>query len=258
MIFLIVFSIVSLFRQFDAIKEFTAEKPVALKVSSVEDRDAELNQLAERLESFRQQLTDGKDTSLLLSAEDMNLAIAAYEPLKELRGTFHIDQIADGEMDISISFKINGKPRLPKKGETGWFNSDPRYLNAEIVAHPKLAKGEIALEIDSIKVPGKTVPEEFKEQMSPYRITQRYTEDAVIGPSMAKLTGVEIQGDKVLFRRKSGEKPSDNITREQVDSASSRFFKIIGIAATIFLTLVGIVLLIGIRAKKNRSESGSI
>jgi hypothetical protein len=127
--------------------------------------------------------------------------------------------------------------------------SDSRYLNATLIARPVLLKREIVLKVDDIQVPGARVPREFIEQMSPYRITERYVGDSVIGPVMAKLTRVGISDGKVVLTRVPGENPADAITNEQVNSASSRFFMVLGAAACLFLLFAGAVVFIGLRSK---------
>jgi hypothetical protein len=254
MVFLVVFSVFTLFRQFAEIEKFTADKPQALEVSKLEDQDAALNQLAEKLETFRQQLADDEETSLVLTPDEMNLAIAAYEPLKELRGTFRVIA-ADGEtLRIAISFPLNGKPRLARDGEPGWLASDPRYLVGTLVARPALAKRELILRIDGIEVPGATVPREFIGQMSPYRISERYLTHPVIGPAMAALTRAGVEDGKLRLDRIPGENPADAISDAEVDSAGTRFFTILGVAASLFLVFAGVVIFIGLRAK--RSQAG--
>ena len=52
-----------------------------------------------------------------------------------------------------------------------------------------------------------------------------------------------------------GETPSDMITDEQVDSASSRLFTMLGIAAACFLAFAGIVVFIGLRAKARKARN---
>ena len=249
MAFLIGFSVLTLFRQFNEIAKFTADKPVAIALSAVEGKQPELQNLAERIETFRQQLAGNAETSLALSADDLNLAIASYEAFKELRGTFHILSIEEKTARISISFPLNGKPRFTRAGEKSWITSDSRYLNGTMVAHPALLKNEIVLALDTIEVPGKKVAPEFIQQMSPYRITERYLSDPVIGPAMAKITRVGILDGKIIFTRKPGEVPADTITDAQVDSGSSRLFTTLGIAAVGFLTFAGVIILIGIRKK---------
>ena len=252
MVFLIGFSVLTLFRQFHEIAKFTEEKPILIEVSSLENKEPELNNLAERIEVFRQQLAGGSETSLALSADDINLAIATYDSFKELRGTFRVVSIDGETLHIAISFPLNGKPRLARKEEPGWIASDSRYLNGTLVARPHLLKQEVVLRLDAIEVPGKQVAPEFIDQMSPYRITERYLADKVIGPAMAKFTRVEVTEGKVVLTRKPNEIPADRITEAQVDSGSRKLFTTLGIAAALFLTFAGIIVLIGLRAKARK------
>ncbi len=252
MAFLIGFSIFALFRQFNEIAKFTGEKPVPIEVSSLDDKEPELNDLAERLEKFRQDLSGGEVVSLTLTVAELNLAIAAYEAFKELKGTLRVTSIEGEIMRLAISFPLNGKPRFARDDEPGWIASDSRYLNATMVARPALLKKEIVLRIDAIEVPGSDVPTEFIDQMSPYRITERYLTDPVLGPAMARLTRVAIADGKLVLTRDPGETPADMITDEQVDAASSRLFLALGLAATVFLVFAGIIIFIGLRSKGRR------
>jgi hypothetical protein len=249
MVFLVVFSVVTLFRQFNEIARFTGDKPQALEVSKVEGREAELNRLAEKVELFRQQLAGTGEARLALGPDEMNLAIAAYEPLKDLRGTFRVLSADDGKLRVAISFPMNGRPRLTREGEQGTITSDMRYLNGTLVASPALLKREVVLRVEDIEVPGATVPREFIEQMSPYRITERYLTDPVIGPAMAGLTRVTLDDGALAFAKVPGEVPQDVIGRDQVNHATSRLFVIVGVAASAFLLFAGAVVFIGLRAK---------
>lgn len=253
MVFLIGFSVLTLFRQFNEIAKFTDVKPVPIEVSSLDNKEADLNRLAERIENFRQQLAGDTEASLALTTEDLNLAIAAYEPLKELRGTLRVASIEGETLRLAISFPLNGRPRFTHEGESGWIASDPRFLNGTMVARPNLLKREVILSIDTIEVPGKKVAPEFIDQMSPYRIAERYLTDPVIGPAMAKFTRVGVADGKLLLTRMPNEIPADMITDRQVNSASTKLFTVLGIAAACFLAFAGVVVLIGIRAKARKS-----
>jgi hypothetical protein len=253
MVFLIGFSVLTLFRQFNEIAKFTDVKPVPIEVSSLDNKEADLNRLAERIENFRQQLAGDTEASLALTTEDLNLAIAAYEPLKELRGTLRVASIEGETLRLAISFPLNGRPRFTHEGESGWIASDPRFLNGTMVARPNLLKREVILSIDTIEVPGKKVAPEFIDQMSPYRIAERYLTDPMIGPAMAKFTRVGVADGKLLLTRMPNEIPADMITDRQVDSASTKLFTVLGIAAACFLAFAGVVVLIGIRAKARKS-----
>ena len=254
MVFLIGFSIFALFRQFSEIAKFTAEKPVLIEVSPLESQREELNILTQRLVKFRDELGGDAETSLTLSAEDVNLAIAAYDSFKELKGTFRVTKIENETLRIAISFMLNGKPRFTRDGEPGWVASDSRYLNGTLVARPFLMKNEIVLSLDTIEVSGAKVPREFIEQMSPYHITERYLADKILGPAMAKLTRIGIADGKIVLARKPNEIPIGVITNEQVDSGSQRLFMSLGLAATAFLIFAGIIVLIGLRAKAKKAS----
>ena len=247
MVFLIVFSTVTLFRQFNEIAKFTGEAPAKIEVSPLANQEPALNALTARLESFSRQLDGAVQASLELTPEDLNLAIAAYQPLADLRGTFRIVAIENDTLRIAISFPLNGKPRLSRAGETVWITSDSRYLNGTLVARPVLLKHEVVLKLDDIQVPGAAVPREFIEQMSPYRITERYLGDPVLGPLMAKLTRIGIADGKVVLTRVPGETSVDQISNEQVDHASNRFFGVLGIAACVFLLFAGVIVFLGLR-----------
>jgi hypothetical protein len=248
-----VFSTVTLFRQFNEIAKFTGEAPAKIEVSPLAAQEPALNALAARLAAFRQQLDGAVQASLELTPEDLNLAIAAYQPFADLRGTFRIVAIEGDTLRIAISFPLNGKPRLSRAGETGWITSDSRYLNGTLVARPVLLKHEVVLKLDDIQVPGAAVPREFIEQMSPYRITERYLGDPVLGPLMAKLTRIGIADGKVVLTRVPGETSADQISNEQVDHASNRFFGVLGIAACVFLLFAGVIVFLGLRGKSRSS-----
>lgn len=249
MIFLIGFSVFALFRQFGEIEKFTDEKPVPIPLAPIENQEPALNALAERIEKFRQDLAGDAEASLALSPADLNLAIAAYDSFKELRGTFNVTEIKGDKLHIAISFPLNGKPRFAKEGEPGWIASDSRFLNGTLVAQPGLLKKEIVLQLDDILVAKAKVVPEFIGQMSPYRITERYLLDPTLGPAMAKLTRVKIADGNLLLIRNPKETPADMITNAQVDSASSRLFLTLGLAATAFLVFAGIIVFLGLRSK---------
>ncbi len=249
-VFLLVFSGFSFFRQYNAIVKFTDEKPAPIEISSIENRETQLNSLAVRLETFRQELADNKDTSISLSVDDLNTALAIYEPLKDLRGTLRVLEIDPDSIRFATAFPLNGKPRLTHENESGLITVDRRYLNGFITAKPELFEGEVVLQVSNIEVPGKVVAPEFAARMTPYRIAERYTGHPTLGPAMKKLTGAEISEGYLVLRRKAGEKIPTSIDNKQVDSGANRLFKAFAIAASIFLIFVALVIFLGLRKKK--------
>ena len=257
MVFLIGFSVSVLFRQSAAIAEFTDEKPSLIPLEVLEDRESELNRLAEKLEAFRLAVDSEESAEMSLTAEEINLAIAAYEPFKDFRGTLRVSSVSPQEIRLKISFPLNGRPRLAKENEGGWIASDPRFLNGTMVAEPGLLNREIVLQIREIEVPWKKVAPEFIAQMSPYRVAERYVGGEGMGAVMAKLTAVELGEGTIRFIKTTGVVPSDTITREQVDSASQKIFIFFAVAASLFLLFVAFVIFMGLRLKKRRDAAVS-
>ncbi|MFT4176687.1 MAG: hypothetical protein QM627_08510 [Luteolibacter sp.] len=253
-LFLVFFSVFSFFRQANEIAKFTDTNPVPVAITPIDGRETEIQALNARLEAFHQQLDQKEPATLALSADDLNLAIAAYEPFNELRGTFRIEQITPENLHIGLSYRLNGKPRFTKEGEPGVMTSNFRYLNATLIARPWLEKNEISLRIDEVRVPGKTVPPEFAIRMSPLQIMQRYLDHPVMGPVMKKLTRIELADGQVLLKRIPGENQINTITNEEVDTASTRLFTVLGIMVTLFLLVVAVLIYTSYRRQLSKVE----
>ena len=249
LIFLMGFSVRTLFRQYDEIVKFTASEAKPLVTETLENRQAELAALKGRLVLFHQGLMSGEEVSLGLTPDEINLAINKFDAFRDLRGKFRVVGIDGDQLRIAICFQLNGKPRLGAKGEGQWVTSDPRYLIGTLVARPALLKREVVLRIDAIEVEGAKVPEGFIGQMSPYRLAERYLDDPMLGPAMAALTSVKLADGQMVFSKKPGEVPGDEIGRSEVDSSGKRLFSILGFAAVIFLTIAGLVVFLGLKKK---------
>jgi hypothetical protein len=255
MLFLIGFSTYVLFRQYAEIEKFTEPSPAPRSIVAIRDHETDIVALAESLEAFRQRLDGTPANELRLTPQEINLAIAAYEPLEELRGTFEVIAIHDDHLEIAISFTLNGKPRLTRDGESGWITSDSRHLNATIHARPALLQHEVILQILEIHpTSGAEVPREFIELMSPYRITERYLEHPVIAPAMAALTRVGIEDGTLVFTREPGVNPVDFISDSEVNSGARRFFLFFGAGASLFLMFASVVIFVGLRNAKKRDH----
>jgi hypothetical protein len=250
LVFLMVFSVLTLFRQYEEIVKFTASVPRQLETSAIENRRAELDTLKGKIVLFHEGLLSGEgDVSLELTPDEINLAIDAFDVFRDLRGNFRVVRIDDDKLEIAICFRLNGKPRLGRKDEGLWVTSDPRYLIGTLVSRPALLKHEVVLQIDAIEVDGAQVPEGFIGQMSPYRLAERYISDPILGPAMSSLTSVRVEDGCLVFSKRTGEVPGDEIGRGQVDSSGRRLFAIFGTVAVVFLAVAGLVIFLGLRKK---------
>ena len=182
--FLVGFGIWSLFKQHREIAKFTDSSPRELLLPNLESNAPAVIELNAKLETFRTETGNGREATLKLNPEEINLAFAAFEAFEELRGTFSVKQISKEDVHIDISFKMRGAPTKA---------DDFRYLNGTMVASPELTGGEIIFVVKEIIVPDKTVPEGFVGVFSPYRPAQVYLENEILGPWMKKLTSLTLE-----------------------------------------------------------------
>jgi hypothetical protein len=241
MAFLLGYSVWSLFKLDSEIAKFTSPAAKPVPVANLAGAEAALNGLKARLEVFRtgMEADPPRPATLSLSPEDINRAIAAFDEFRDLRGTLHITAMKEGRMEIDICFPMHGRP----------FSGESRFLNARMTARPELQSGEVVLQVDELRVPGAEVPSEFLGHFSPYRVLERYREHPQLGPAMRRLTGVEIKDGTLVLRAIPGESPPSAITDEQVDTASSRLLRWLGMAVGAFLLLAGGIAAIVVRRR---------
>lgn len=247
------------FKQYSEIEKFTAASPTPLPVESIEGNEAKVNELSERLEKFRSDLQGdaSKPARIELSPEDLNLAIAAYDPGKQLRGSFRVKEITKEALVIDICYKLNGKPRLAKEGEKGPVTSDPRYLIGTLNGHPQLGRRELALHVDSLAVPGGApVADGFMQHFSSLRLFESYVKDPVLGPAMATLTRAELEPGKLVLSRVPGETPPEVIGDADFRQGGGRMIKWLGIGACVFLAFAGTMVFVGLRRQRRVRNSG--
>lgn len=252
LLFLIGFSAWMPFRQASEIEKFTAAAPTPLAIDPIEGNEARVNPLVERLEAFRNQL-HGDATlpaRVELDAADLNLAIAAFDPVQELRGSFRVREITGDHLIIDICYKLNGRPRLARDDEEGTFASDPRYLIGTLKGRPQLMRRELVLKVDALEVPGATVPEGFMNHFGTLRIFEGSLKHPTLGPAMAAMTRAEISAGKLILSRLPGESPPDQVSDADMRKGGGRLITWLGIGASIFLAFAALMVFFGIRKQR--------
>ena len=260
LVFLIGFTAWMPFRQAAEIEKFTVAAPTPLAVNPIEGNEAKVNDLVARLEAFRNGLQDDvtKPARIELGADDLNLAIAAFTPVEELRGSFRIREITADALLIDICYKLNGRPRRSKEGEEGLMSSDPRYLIGTIKGHPQLMRRELVLKVDALEVPGSVVPEGFMNHFSTLRIFEKSLKDPLLGPAMAVMTRATLEDGKMVLARIPGEVPPDVISDADFKKGGGRLITWLGIGACAFLAFAALMVFYGIRRQKKAERESSL
>lgn len=240
--FLVSFGIWNLFKLDKELAKFTESEPEPAPVPDLVDNAAAVNVLTSKLETFATDHGNERVAQLSLNAEEINLALAAFEEFEELRQSFSVRSIEDGKLHIDISFPLRGSPTK---------SSEFRYLNGTMIATPQLAGGEILLAIDRIEVPGKTVPDGFVGQLSPYRLAERYLEDDNLGPWMARLTGLQVADGALVLAINPEQTPPDS------EPASVEPRHLIRAAIVFGMVLLGIIGLMVFAVKQGRRRGAA-
>lgn len=247
------------FRQAAEIEKFTVAAPAPLAVDPIEGNEPKVNDLVARLEAFRNELQGdtGKPARIELSAEDLNLAIAAFTPVEELRKSFRVREITADALVIDICYKLNGRPRLAKDGEDGPLASDPRYLIGTLKGHPQLMRRELVLKVDALEVPGQAVPEGFMNHFSTLRIFEKSLKDPQLGPAMAAMTRATLEDGKMVLARIPGETPPDVVSDADFKKGGGRLITWLGIGACAFLAFAALMVFYGIRRQKRAEREAA-
>lgn len=224
MLFLVGFTIWSLFKVDREISKFTEDTPRPTPVLDPMKFENEFNDLSRRLDGFRAAVLADEPAELLLSTRDINLSIAAHSQFNELRETFHLMSLSPDSAEVQISYKINGKPL----GDRAF-----RYLNGSFTGKPRLESGQLLIDIERIHSQKGEVPAEFAAHLSDHQITAPYLKDEILGPVMKKLTSIELKEGGLLVRAKPGVEPpgQQELTREEIDQTKK-------IAVTAFLAVL--------------------
>jgi hypothetical protein len=130
------------------------------------------------------------------------------------------------------------------------MSGELRYLNGTLVAVPRLTGGEIVLDIDEVRVPKGEVPEGFLGQLSPHRITERYKEDAFLGPWLASLTSVTVVDDGVVLSATKRDESAPATDPAEVKSGARRALLLFGVLVLLLLLTLALVFLF---TKKRRA-----
>jgi hypothetical protein len=260
MVFLIGFTAWMPFRQAAEIEKFTATAPAPLAVDPIDGNETKVNDLVARLETFRNDLQgDAAEIARIeLTPDDLNLAIAAFTPVEQLRESFRVREITADALVIDICYKLNGRPRLAKDGEDGPLASDPRYLIGTIQGRPQLMRHELVLKVEALEVPGHAVPEGFMNHFSTLRIFEASLKDPLIGPSMAAMTRATLEDGKMILARIPGEVPPDVVSDADFKKGGGRLIQWFGVAACIFLVFAALMVFYGIRRQKKAEREAAL
>jgi hypothetical protein len=169
------------------VEQYTDTKPVALP--TVKLSDEEISKLHERVKTFTRAIEDSKATEpLVLTADEVN-ALIATNAANEIHKYFYVTLDGDqAKAQVSIPADSLGLSML--RG---------RYFNGDAAFAVSLHEGEFMVNVTSLSVKGKPLPENFMSQIRHENFAAGWTTDPDMSASIRKLEEIRIADSKVVI-----------------------------------------------------------
>lgn len=210
------------------LKTFTEDKGRPTPVLDPVNFEPEFNDLSRRLDGFKTAVLAGEKTQIELTPLDLNLAISAHEEFKNLRTTFHVQDITPEELIVQISYPMRGYP---------FGDGTGRYLNGTLHGTPELESGQVLLTLKSIDSVKGTVPPQFVAHLSDHQITAPYLKDESMGPVLKKLTAVSLKAGALLIQADPAAQPPGQqpVTTAEIDDLQRKATISFAVGGAIFV-----------------------
>jgi hypothetical protein len=169
------------------VDQYTDTKPVTLP--SVKLSDEEIRQLQERVKIFRRAVEDGKATEpLVINADEVN-ALLGTNATAELHRYLYVTLDGDqAKAQVSIPADKLGISMLRGR----YFNGDAAFAVA-------LHDGVFEVNVTSLSVKGKPLPESFMAQIRHQNFADAWTNNPDFTASIGKLEDIHIADSKVVI-----------------------------------------------------------
>ena len=252
-------------KQTDAYKTFTEEEAKPAPTIDPKKHETEFTSLIDRLSAFDQDVQNERAAELTLSAQDLNLAIAHFDLLKNYRGQFHFETLTSSEIIGTIHLPFNSTSKLPGfVRSTLGIESRDNNLNGTFKGTPLLTDGKLILNLTEIEPTIGEIPEELFSSISRFLISGELEQQAEDDPknipdllqTLRKLTSLELRDHKLVFAYSPDSKPPS--IKEESDAMATKAKQLIALGAVIFiLTMILFFIVMSRRQKAKRAAAQS-
>ena len=190
-LFLLVGALVGLRTAKRLFSRFTDTAPMQLPSGRVSQ--AELRQMENRIDSFRQAVREHRSTQpLTLSAEELNALIATDPDLGPLKGKLFVS-LTNSHFSAQMSVPME-KAGLPLfKG---------RYLNGTGTFAVELRNGTLRVMPQTFKAKGKPLPEVYMQQLRKQNLARKLNDDPRVSAALDALQSIEVRDSKLVLTPK--------------------------------------------------------
>lgn len=205
-IWLLLLGVYMVWKLFAQVKEMrTYTDTTARLVSPAQPKEEEIAAVRARINAFGAAVGRKEKTELRLTADDLNILIAAEETLRSMRENAKVESIGDA-VKVQWSQMMNTVP----------FSDEKLFLNGVLEIAPVMDKDKgFKIRTVNLTVPGKTVTQGFlnlyKENNPPDRMLLdpiRESKDAAISDTLKAITNARLEGGAVILEFTPGSTPA--------------------------------------------------
>lgn len=247
-------------KQTNAYKTFTEEEAKPTPVADPKAHETEFNSMINRLRHFDHEVGNDRAAELLLSAQDLNLAIAHFDLLKSYRGQFHFEKITKADICGAIHLPFNSTGKLPGFVRSSLnIESRENNLNGTFTGTPLLTDGKLILNVSEITPSKGKIPGELLAGISRFLISGELEQKAEDDPknipellkTLRKLTSIEMRDGSLAFAYSPDSTPPS--AKKESDAMATKAKHLVALGAVIFiLTMVLLFILLSRRQKAKR------
>lgn len=241
---------IATYTYFDTKKAFVSisdEDKKPTKIASTDDK-AKVSALEEKFSKFTTAVKAKEKTELVLTVDDINLAIAHFDKLKVFREKMFITEITNEEnakdrrILADISFPITA----------GWDGE--RYINGTMKMEPVIAQDSLFPIIEDVEPnTGNPVPPKVVREL-PVMLFTEYRNDEDLKEVFHKLTKVELK-DGLMIVTSDPSTQETPILERDVSEEVNVGLQLFGLLVFIFITTIIFFLwLKKYRAKQKNAE----
>jgi hypothetical protein len=173
------------------VNQLTDAQP--MRLPTVQLPEAQMFQLHDRVDSFREAVRDGDPAPpLALSPDELNALIETDPAMEALKNHLFVS-ITNSELHAQISFPAE---------DLGFDALRGRYINATGVFDVAVTNGALGITAESLMTKGKPIPRHIMRQIATQNLATKFNQDPHATAGLNKIQSVEVKDGKLVITPK--------------------------------------------------------
>jgi len=241
-------------KQTSAFVEFTEEEAKPTPVLKLEGREKAVNSLSNRLRHFAHEIDNKRAAEIALSAEDLNIAVAQFDSLKNYRGQLYIDSITSDLISGQIHYPLGSTKKLPEfVCSILSIERRDNNINGTFTAKPLLTSGKLIFNFESLTPSKGEMPQEFFDGIARQLISGELEEKDALQLQLNKLTDASLKEGHFVLSYSPDATPPDALVES--DKMADKAKQLVALGAVILI--LSMILLFIILSQRKKRKTGN-